>query len=160
MFNGSGERQPTNGSWLYQKSVMGCPSCEPLLTYAIDTCYLHMHLSVSWLETLTNKTCTTLKKLYWRTINSSYIFRANFDLMVSITSSGKPICTQVLFVQWARSCDEAHLFDQSSSLVTQHITKELILRMLIGPLLLVWIVRYCESAVLYQCAIETFCTEQ
>jgi len=75
----SGTRQPTNrcqriltegnrrtdvnGSWLYQKSVIPCPACEPVLTYPIYTYYWHIYLKVSWFETFTNKTKTTFKKL-------------------------------------------------------------------------------------------------
>ncbi len=43
--------------------VIGCPGCEPLLTYAIYTYYSLMYLSVSWFETFTDKTETTFKKL-------------------------------------------------------------------------------------------------
>jgi hypothetical protein len=43
--------------------VIGCPSCEPLLTYTIYTYYSLMYPSVSWFETFTNKTKTTFKKL-------------------------------------------------------------------------------------------------
>ena len=60
-------------SWLYQKSGMGCPSCEPLLTYAIYTCYLHITVS-QCLEVRNvykqNKDNTEFNKLYQTKIKS------------------------------------------------------------------------------------------
>ena len=60
---------------------------EPLLTYTIYTCNVHMYFSGSWFVSFTNNTKTTFKQIYRRTIKSIHSVSPRLWLSIHLTIS-------------------------------------------------------------------------